>query len=96
MNDVKISQSSQMSELATIELSSNIVAEPGQDVVIEGVLDDKFVAFVPESFLFDDPLYWLVTSFKSTNLNSSRRACPRPTCKSRCFTADDANHFRRE
>lgn len=53
-----------MSEHTTIELSSDSVAEPGQDAIIEGVLDEKFVAFLPDSFLFDDPLDWLVTSFK--------------------------------
>jgi len=53
-----------MSESTTIELFSDIAAEPGQDVIIEGVLDEKFVAFLPDSFLFDDPLDWLVTSFE--------------------------------
>lgn len=53
-----------MSDRATIELFSDIVAEPGQDVIVEGVLDKKFAAFLPDSFLFDDPLDWLVTSFE--------------------------------
>jgi hypothetical protein len=55
---------SEMSERTTIELSSDIAALPGQDVTIEGVLDKKFEAFLPDSFLFDDPLDWIVTSFK--------------------------------
>lgn len=53
-----------MSEHAAIELFSNIVVEPGQDVIIEGVLDKALAAFLPDSFLFDDPLYWRVTSFE--------------------------------
>lgn len=53
-----------MSDRTTIELFSDLVAEPGQDVIVEGVLDKKFAAFLPDSFLFDDPLDWLVTSFE--------------------------------
>lgn len=53
-----------MSERATIELFSDMVAEPGQDVIVDGVLDKQFEAFLPDSFLFDDPFDWLVTSFE--------------------------------
>jgi len=53
-----------MSDSTTITLFSDIAAEPGQDVVVEGVLDKKLAAFLPDSFLFDDPLDWLVTSFE--------------------------------
>jgi hypothetical protein len=66
-----------MSERTTIELFSDIVGEPGQDVIIQGVLDYKFAAFLPDSFLFDDPLDWLVTSFKvhgSEQLKTSLQA----------------------
>jgi hypothetical protein len=79
-----------MSERTTIELSSDIAALPGQDVTIEEVLDKKFEAFSPDSFLFDDPLDWIVTSFEATDTSNSRRVCPRRTCGSRCFTVDDA------
>ena len=48
----------------TIELFSNILATPGQEIIVEGVLDKKFEAFLPHSFMFDDPCDWVITSFE--------------------------------
>ena len=65
-----------MSDRATIELFSDIVAEPGQDVIVDGVLDKKFAAFLPDSFLFNDPLDWLVTSFEVHRREQLKKSLP--------------------